>query len=910
MPQLHIAYLQLLSWVGTTSARVSIFIILLLPVLFVFQNKLRARLHYLLWCLVFTSLLLPWTPSSPISIYNLANSFPITNLTNALAGSFNPVDPTSTPVFPDSGLQPASAADQGTPGSPFSGSNGGNPELDLIESGPITVTPSNPISSVPPHEASSFGATSFLSSLLFLLWFAGMAVLAVSSLLANWRFAVRINGRPLVDPKIIAVFQTVRQELALCGNFRQGNIPLILTGAVKTPSLFGVFRPKLLLPAGVLDGLDSDQLRHIFIHELLHLKRKDILVLWLARLLLFVHWFNPLVWYAFHQLRENQELACDEAVLSRIGPNRSTAYCRTLVTLWERCSFRPALINATTLSGSGSQLKKRIALIGKFGKTSRKWTLPVILLVAVLAFISLSSALAAPTAPAGDSSPENPPANPLVQVNSTEPVMLNMDLVEKAKNWMDILEFSVAGDSDIAGIAFGRLLRFATDVTYNQRYYPEIDWEKLHPAQPLLVKSYEIGYSDYYLVPFVQNGRFAARAVVSVTNKDRTKVRFEDGGFIYPFTDRFLRVDVDRAMQLIREEKGLSEVPVPRLVFHRDLTGLAPPNDKLERASLEPAWEFVLDDGSRLYVNQEGQVLDKDVIPWYEKLATPPYHPENTVVEANKLVRDDGWSLSIEKLALSGPYSSDPFLQSIEIYCRAENNSGPDQLFMPRGTIVSITAAGGKTYPFGTLELDKTYIDIQQMRLEQNETAIKAGLLKLGMLAQAEAVDTQFSSLTYRDENGREFKIPLELTPEFIQQKPDNTLNLDPYPVPGKDWGIALNYLEFRWGDWTDKKVVFLDLAIINNQGPDQAFQPTGSITGIIGSSGKLYPDYGPGSLEEMYHGREAYFTEQGRPMYQPGVLHYAPEILVDAGEETISKVIYLDETGKKHEVPLREVKP
>jgi beta-lactamase regulating signal transducer with metallopeptidase domain len=902
MPLFPSDYLKVMAWVGAVSCRVGIFTLLLLPLTLVFRNKLKARLHYLLWCLVFAGLLLPWAPPSPVSIYNLASVFPTAVASDQQASG--PNQGTGVAVFPDPGGKSGDNLKQSAGEQTGLAAGAAGPSGTLTEGSATPVVPAVPVSPAAAGGSAFYGLPSFGLQLLCLLWFAGILVLTLSTLVANRRFARTIKGRPVAEPQIIAVLEEARLTLGC-----RKTIPLLLTEGVKTPSLFGLFRPRLLLPAGALGQLNAEQLGHVFSHELAHWQRKDIFVLWLARCLLIVHWFNPLLWYAFRRLRESQELACDETVLSRLGAHHAAAYGLTLLTLLENCACGPRLLNATPLSGP--PLKKRIALIRNFGKTSWKWTLPVLLLVASLALVTFSSAMAEPVTPLSDDASKAPLTNPLLEVNSLAPIALNPELVEKAKNWQGTPEFAVTGDSDVASVAYGWMLRSQLNNPGYQTAYPEIDWEKMRPAQPLLVKSYEWGYPDYYLVPFVQDGRFAARATVSVSNQEKTTVRFTDGGILDPAVARFLSVDAAGAMQRLREEKGLSEVPVPRLVFHRDLTGLTEPNNKIERASLEPAWEFVLADNSRLYVNQAGQVLAKDVIPWYEKLATSPYHPENTTIEANTLRRDDGWSLNIEKIVLSGPYAFDPVLQSVEVYCRAANNAGPDQLFMPRGTLVSITAAGGKTYPIRLVPLDQTYIDMQQMRLRQNETAITAGQLKMGVLAEADATDTQFSSLTYRDEDGREFQIPLTLAPVFNgSQTPANTLNAKPFPVPGKDWGIALTRLEFRLGDWTDKKVAFLELTVLNNQGPDQAFAPTGKIVGIMGGSGKLYPDYSDSSFAEMYQGRENYFAAKGRPMYQPGILTVAPEILVDGGEKTITKVIYQDENGKKYEIPLQEISP
>lgn len=916
MPLLHIAFLpgdysDFLGWIATTSLRASVFIILLLPLQAIFRHKIKARLHYLLWCLVFISLLLPWTPSSPLSVYNLGKSLPVFSSAPAAADQS---------LLRFQSLFQSHSQSQSQTRSPDSVIAGGSPSPADNQSsaaqtsqapayrGQLPEASPRPDASTGSPAAAS-GLASLLPGLIGWLWPAGVTVLALLSLLANRKFALSLKRCPAATPELLAAFEQARQELNSHGYTLPRHIEVIMTPAVKTPALFGLFRPKLLLPARFPQDLNPEQLRYIFMHELLHLKYNDIPVLWLARCLLIIHWFNPLVWYAFRRLRQEQELACDEAVLSRLGSKHADDYCLTLIALWEHVSCAPRLLNIPTLSGSDSCLKKRITRIRRLGKISRKWSVPALLLTAVLITVSLSSAVADPAAPLPHA--KVPQINPAPLVNSTEPAIINQDLLQKAETWIEYNEFAVTADSDAASIALGRLRYFNSIQPQFHSYHPEVDYEKIYPTQPLFVKSYAIGFPDYYLVPFVQDGLFTARATVSVANKERTSVYyFGDSEIIYPFQDKILPVDAVMATDLVRAAKGPIEIPAPELVFHPDLTAPDQPDIKTERAAWKPAWEFILPDGSRLYVNQERQVLAKDVIPWYAKLAVPPYNPQNTVIEANTLRRDDGWSLVVEQIVLSGPYAFDPVLQSVQIYCRAENSAGQDQLFMPRGTIVSITSAAGQTYAIRPVALDSTYIEMQQMRLGQNETAIEAGLLKLGLLTEAEAVTTQFSQLTYRDENGQEFQIPLTLTPKVTQlQTPDNTLSADAYRVPGTDWGIALSRQEFRHGDWTDKKVAFVELAVINNEGPDRSFLPAGRITGIVGSSGKLYRDYGPSSFTEMYRGREAYFAEKGRPMYEPGVLKIALEILVDASEQGIAKVIYEDENAKKYEIPLPGVK-
>ena len=65
--------LAILWWVLTTSTKASIFIVFLLGVKHVLRNRMGARFQYMLWSVLIIGLVLPWTPSSPVSAYNFIN---------------------------------------------------------------------------------------------------------------------------------------------------------------------------------------------------------------------------------------------------------------------------------------------------------------------------------------------------------------------------------------------------------------------------------------------------------------------------------------------------------------------------------------------------------------------------------------------------------------------------------------------------------------------------------------------------------------------------------------------------------------------------------------------------------------------------------------------------------------------
>lgn len=356
----YLNYLNLFDWVWSTSGKVSLLIVFLLLIKYVFKNKIGARLHYLLWSVVLISLIVPWTPQSSLSLYNLLNlSMRQTSVIFEEVNNSPIADPTV---------------------------NGISSEVNANTSEPIAVAQSQ--SSLPNTQKSS-AISPFIHKLLFLIWMMGIVSFITVTIRANRRFALRIQGQPVENLKLLSAFKMEKDKLNI-----NKEIPLIQTKQVRSPSLYGLFHPRLLIPVGILEEFNSEQLSHVFCHELLHFKRKDLWVNWITQGLLTLHWFNPLVWYAFLRLREDQEMACDAVALEHLGTNNAKNYAYTLITLLEKNSNRSRIASLASLSGTQFQIGRRIEMIKGFHKTSIKWSLLVIGIVVTLAFVTLSNAKA------------------------------------------------------------------------------------------------------------------------------------------------------------------------------------------------------------------------------------------------------------------------------------------------------------------------------------------------------------------------------------------------------------------------------------------------------------------------------------------------------------------------------------
>jgi beta-lactamase regulating signal transducer with metallopeptidase domain len=107
--------------------------------------------------------------------------------------------------------------------------------------------------------------------------------------------------------------------------------------------LLGALRPRVLVPLDFERRFTSEERHFVLAHEQAHLRRGDNAVNAIGTLWLCIFWFNPVMPWAMHLLRFDQDLACDAAVLARAGQSR-------------RGRYAGALLKAQLASQSGSAL--------------------------------------------------------------------------------------------------------------------------------------------------------------------------------------------------------------------------------------------------------------------------------------------------------------------------------------------------------------------------------------------------------------------------------------------------------------------------------------------------------------------------------------------------------------------------
>ncbi len=146
---------------------------------------------------------------------------------------------------------------------------------------------------------------------LVALWLLGSALSALLLIVGIARLSwLAARARPIAAGRWVDAAETIGRAngIARPVTLLQSEHPSLLV-------TWGLLRPKVLLPAPARDWPD-DRVRVVLSHELAHVRRGDWAVQILGELLRAAYWFNPLVWIACRQVRQQSEHACDDVVLS------------------------------------------------------------------------------------------------------------------------------------------------------------------------------------------------------------------------------------------------------------------------------------------------------------------------------------------------------------------------------------------------------------------------------------------------------------------------------------------------------------------------------------------------------------------------------------------------------------------
>lgn len=335
----------------------SIVAVILILIKILFKDKLSARWHYCIWFLLILKLILPFAPESQLSVFNL---FPHVTPNVEISQIDKISEPDMKNLIVDTKMQ--------------------DNNLQTVVNQNVEATVKEATKVEKPIFNSYLDVTG-------LIWMIGAGILLLYIFILNITFylSIRKNSQ--------CFDETTHKILEECKSLMKvkAHIPVIYSESNRPPFLLGIFRPRLIVPHTVFDKLSLQEKRYIFLHEITHLKRKDILVNSVMLILKSIHWFNPIIWYSCYKMQEDCEIACDARVLSHLEPVEYKRYGETAIDLLKIFSKSGWIPGTAGISGNGKGIRRRIHMIARYKKNSLAWTLVTVILFLIVGVASLTN---------------------------------------------------------------------------------------------------------------------------------------------------------------------------------------------------------------------------------------------------------------------------------------------------------------------------------------------------------------------------------------------------------------------------------------------------------------------------------------------------------------------------------------
>ena len=268
----------------------SLLIVVLLTFDFALRRRLRASIRYALWLVVLAKLCLPPTLALPTS-----------------------------PAWWLHRTPPPVAAKAETH------------YTVTYDNAPLPEIPQTPLPAfAPPPPAMNFAA-----------WLLAVSA-AVSSallcwLLLRWWQITRQIRRAETSERLAALADEAQRFVGM-----KFKVTVKLTANSMSPAVCGLFRPAVLIPQALVENFSDGQLRAVLLHELIHLRRRDVWLNFLQALLQIFYWWHPLLWVANARIRRVREEAVDDAVMLALR-DEADGYASTLLEVAKLAFHRPLM---------------------------------------------------------------------------------------------------------------------------------------------------------------------------------------------------------------------------------------------------------------------------------------------------------------------------------------------------------------------------------------------------------------------------------------------------------------------------------------------------------------------------------------------------------------------------------------
>lgn len=271
--------------------------------------KDRPHLAHALWALVLLKCLTPPIIASPTSVFSwLSNGY--TSVVSNLESPPSESDRSKIVDQPIEGIAP------------------------LVVRASVERTPNDRGESLSAQLVTADGEPRYLDAIIETAIYVWIAIAGCILSLGGLRLGIFLRRVKIAtlpaSPSLDRLVENVAKRIGL-----RRKVRIRTVDAAIGPAVVGLIRPTILLPKVIVEGKSDAELAPLLAHELIHVRRGDLVWAMLQGLSVSLWWFNPLIWLAERLLTREAERSCDEEAIAGLGCSPAM-YARSLLDVMER----------------------------------------------------------------------------------------------------------------------------------------------------------------------------------------------------------------------------------------------------------------------------------------------------------------------------------------------------------------------------------------------------------------------------------------------------------------------------------------------------------------------------------------------------------------------------------------------
>lgn len=331
-------------WLINSAVYASVTALFIILFKLIFKNKIKARWHFLIWAILLIRLAVPVLPSTPLSVFNAVK----------VEQSVIEQSPYQAEVKNDIEKIDEEVENE--------------PEITQDKE----LAPST-------HTAQKSTNTVSADRIIVFIWLSGSAILIIYFAVVFAVFDRRLKKRRRnADGKTMDILSRCKTKLNITKDVG-------LYFADTTPTLIGLFSPKIYIP----DDMSEAEHEAVLTHELCHMTHLDILWSLTSTLVLCLNWYNPVIWLSFFMFKRDIEVYCDERTLKHLDDKQSYA-----MLLLKTATKNRYILGTSSLQSGKSDVKRRIRYLAKFKKPKAFIIYTAAIIAMIIAVICLTNATA------------------------------------------------------------------------------------------------------------------------------------------------------------------------------------------------------------------------------------------------------------------------------------------------------------------------------------------------------------------------------------------------------------------------------------------------------------------------------------------------------------------------------------